>query len=190
MPQTEMVAVQPAAARVACAADADCGIYQLCVDRMCYDVAAVSACSSAAIHFATNSAAIDSRNRGELNQAAACLRSDKNIPITLTGNADERGSRKYNYDLAQRRADTVAAYLESAGVPSTKLVPLSYGVDNPMCRTHDADCWRKNRRVDIAARGVPETAVKNKNTSNDDTKRGVRIDSTGNGTDNATPLGK
>jgi outer membrane protein OmpA-like peptidoglycan-associated protein len=190
MPQTEMVAVQPAAVRVACAADADCGTQQLCVDRMCYDVTAVSACSNAAIHFVTNSAAIDSRNRGELNQAAACLRSDKNVSITLGGNADERGKRTYNRDLAQRRADAVAAYLESVGVPSTKLVTLTYGVDNPLCTAHDSACWQKNRRVDIAARGVPEASVKNKNTTDNDTKSGVRIDSTGNGTDNATPLGK
>src|SRR4051794_12279818 len=77
-PSTEMVAVAPATHPTACAADADCGSQQLCVDRSCHDVAGatVAACSERPIHFATNSAVIDSRNRSELNETATCLRSD------------------------------------------------------------------------------------------------------------------
>src|SRR5207248_3389414 len=80
-PSTQMVAVQAPATRVSCAADADCSTNQLCVDRMCYDVAAATACAAAPIHFRTNSDAIDTRNRAELNQLAACLRSDRDVRI-------------------------------------------------------------------------------------------------------------
>jgi outer membrane protein OmpA-like peptidoglycan-associated protein len=190
MPATKMVEVAPSATRVSCAADADCGASQLCVDRMCYDVAAATACQASPIHFRTNSAAIDARNRNELNQLAACLRRDREVHVTLAGNADERGDSAYNRDLAQRRANAAAGYLESAGVPSARLSTLTYGADNPSCTGHDADCWRHNRRVDIAARAGDEQTLKNKNTTDDDTKRGLRIDGTGNGTDNGTPLGK
>jgi outer membrane protein OmpA-like peptidoglycan-associated protein len=185
-----MVAVQAPAATVSCAADGDCGSNQLCVDRMCYDVAATTACAASPIHFATNSSAIDRRNRGELNQLAACLRSDHEVQVSLAGNADERGGSSFNRDLAQRRADAAARYLEVAGVPAARLSTLTYGADNPACTAHDAACWRHNRRVDIAARNVNEQVVKNKKTSDDDTKSGLRIDSTGNGTDNGSPLGK
>jgi outer membrane protein OmpA-like peptidoglycan-associated protein len=189
-PTTQMVAVQAPPVRVSCAADADCGSDQLCVDRMCYDVAAATACAASPVHFATNSAAIDARNRAELNQLAACLRSDRNVSVALAGNADERGASAYNRDLAQRRADAAASYLEAAGVPAARLSTLTYGADNPECTQHDASCWRNNRRVDIAARAAHGDTLKNKNTTDDDTQRGRRIDSTGNGTDNGSPLGK
>lgn len=191
MPDTKMVAVEPAPERVACAADADCGGLQLCVERACYDVATATACTENPVHFATNRADVDSRNRPELNQLAACLRSNHDVRINVAGNADERGDRDANRALAQRRADTVAAYLQSAGVPTAQLSTVTYGVDNPLCAEHDAACWRQNRRVDIAASNLGNgNAPRNKVTSDDDTTKGQRIDSTGSGTDNGSPLGK
>jgi outer membrane protein OmpA-like peptidoglycan-associated protein len=190
MPQTKMVAVQPAAEHVACAADVDCGSQQLCVERACYDVSSTMACAERPIHFVTNSAAIDTRNRPELNQLAACLRADKNVRVSVSGNADERGDRDYNRGLAQRRADAVAGYLEATGVSKQQLTTIGYGVDRPLCNEHDAQCWRQNRRVDVAATGNDAPSTKNKQTSDDDTKGSQRIDGTGNGTDNGSPLGK
>jgi outer membrane protein OmpA-like peptidoglycan-associated protein len=195
MPSTKMVGLEPAARPLACAADADCGSAQLCVDRSCFDVATATAasCAESPIHFATNSARIDSRNRAELNQLAVCLRTDRAVRVNLAGNADERGNRDYNRTLAQRRADTVAGYLESAGVKQSQLSTLAYGADNPMCTEHDADCWRQNRRVEIQPRSFRASSgepIKNKITTDQDTKQGGHIDSTGNGTDNGSPLGK
>ena len=126
----------------------------------------------------------------ELNQLAACLRADKNVRVSVSGNADERGDREHNRVLAERRADAVAGYLEAAGVSKQQLATIGYGVDRPLCTEHDADCWRRNRRVDVAATGNDAASTRNKQTSDDDTKAGQRIDGTGNGTDNGTPLGK
>src|SRR5260370_1155031 len=39
MPSTKMVGLEPAVRPLTCAADADCGSAQLCVDRSCFDVA-------------------------------------------------------------------------------------------------------------------------------------------------------
>ena len=190
-PATEMVALTPAPQRAGCAADADCAGAQLCVERACWDVSSVSACATQPIHFATDSDAIDARNRGELDQAAACLRSQKDVNVIVAGNADERGTSQHNEDLGQRRADAVAAYLQSLGVPQDRVATISHGAGSPICAEHDADCWRRNRRVDVAAsRPIEDKTVKNKNTSDDDTAKGRRIDSTGNGTDNGSPLGK
>lgn len=190
-PQTKMVAVTPAATPIACAADFDCGGQQLCVDRACFDVSSATACAERPIHFATNSATIDRRNRPELNQLAACLRSDRSLRVAVAGNADERGDRDYNRTLAQRRADAVAGYLQSVGVSQQQLTTVTYGADKPLCDEHDAVCWRRNRRVDVAATNPDGAQVtKNKQTTDDDTSAGRRIDSTGNGTDNGTPLGK
>lgn len=161
-----------------CAADVDCGGQQLCVDRACFDVSSTTACAERPIHFATNSATIDRRNRPELNQLAACLRSDRSERVAVAGNADERGDRDYNRTLAQRRADAVAGYLQSVGVSKQQLTTVTYGADKPLCDEHGAVCWRRNRRVDVAATNPDGAQVtKNKQTSDDDASGGRRIDS-------------
>jgi peptidoglycan-associated lipoprotein len=194
MPSTHMIAVASEGSG-SCAADADCGTKQLCVDRMCHDIAGatVGACTELPIHFATNSAAIDKRNRRELNQTAMCLRNERDVHVTLFGNADERGASNYNRALAQRRADAVAGYLESAGVAPRQLSTVTYGADNPLCTAHELECWKQNRRVEIAPTGMRASAApveKNKLTTDEETKSQQHIDSTGNGTDNGSPLGK
>jgi outer membrane protein OmpA-like peptidoglycan-associated protein len=189
---TKMVAVEQAASGY-CAADADCGSQQLCVDRMCHNVADASACGVMPVHFATDSAALDARNRAELDRTAVCLRSNQSANVSIAGNADERGNSDYNRSLAQRRADAVAQYLEADGVPAAQLSTVTYGADDPLCNQHAADCWRQNRRVEIRPSGMRaglSPSDKNKNTTDNDAKSIRRIDSTGNGTDNGTPLGK
>ncbi|HEX4456723.1 MAG TPA: OmpA family protein [Polyangia bacterium] len=192
IPQTKMVAVGPTA-QMECAADADCGSTQLCVDRSCHNVMSVSACSDMPVHFATNSAAIDTNNRGELNDLAACLRSNRDVRVTVAGNADERGSEDMNEALAARRADAVAGYLQSAGVSSGQMQTVAYGTQDPLCRTHDSSCWKANRRAEITTEGAPaevKGAARSKTSTDDEAKHDTRIDSTGNGTDNGSPVGK
>jgi outer membrane protein OmpA-like peptidoglycan-associated protein len=193
-PATKMVALEPAAVAVQCAADADCGAQQLCVDRTCFDVAGatVSACGDMQVHFATASSEIDARNRPELDRAALCLRNHRDVGVTLAGNADERGAPEYNRALAQRRADRVADYLESMGVDGERLGTMTYGADDPLCAVHDAECWRLNRRVELNARSwrAGIKLEKNKLSTGDEAKGEQRIDSTGNGTNNGGAVGK
>lgn len=191
-PPTKMVAVAPTAHNE-CAADADCASTQLCVDRSCHNTMSASTCADMPIHFATNSDAIDVNNRAELNDLSACLRSHRDVRVTVAGNADERGTEEMNQALSGRRADAVAAYLQTAGVASEQLSTIQYGTQDPLCRTHDASCWRVNRRADITSTGAPvevRGSARNKLSTDDDAKHDVRIDSTGNGTDNGSPAGK
>jgi outer membrane protein OmpA-like peptidoglycan-associated protein len=191
-PSQQMVAVAPAA-QSQCAADADCGSTQLCVDRSCHNVMSVSACADIPVHFATDSAAIDTNNRGELNDLATCLKSNRDVRVTVAGNADERGTEEHNQTLAGRRADAVSGYLQTAGVQPSQLKTVAYGTQDPLCRTHDASCWKANRRAEITTTGAPAEvngSARNKKTTDDDAKHDVRIDGTGNATDNGSPLGK
>jgi peptidoglycan-associated lipoprotein len=191
-PGTKMVAVQTNGTSIQCAADADCGNGQLCVDRACHNVMSVSACSDLPVHFATDSAAIDTANRTELNDLAICLRENRDVRVTVAGNADERGASSHNDVLANERADAVANYLRASGVSPKQLETVAYGERDPLCRAHDASCWKQNRRADIKTfdRDNGFNDARNKKTSDDDTKGIQRIDSTGNGTNNGSPLGK
>jgi outer membrane protein OmpA-like peptidoglycan-associated protein len=152
----------------------------------------VSACADMPVHFRTDSAVIDTHNRAELNDLATCLRSNRDVRVTVAGNADERGTGAHNETLATQRADAVASYLQSSGVSRKQLDTVAYGTRDPLCRTHDASCWKQNRRADIKTFGYGGDLgdARNKKTTDDDTKGIQRIDSTGNGTDNGSPLGK
>ncbi len=69
--------------------------------------------------------------------------------VTLEGNADERGSNKYNLDLGNKRAIAVEKELVMLGVPPTQLKVVSLGKERPRLTCHEEKCWKENRRVDF-----------------------------------------
>ncbi len=192
-PNPKMVAVESTTTGH-CAADADCGQSQLCVDSSCHDVLPVSACAEMPVHFTTNSSAIDSQNRGELNSLAVCLRANRDVRVTVAGNADERGAPAHNEVLANERAKVVSDYLQAAGVPSKQVATVAFGTRDPKCEAHDASCWKQNRRSDITASDTASTTLddsaRSKTTTGDIAKGNRRVDGTGNGSDNGTSVGK
>ncbi|MEN8183382.1 MAG: OmpA family protein [Myxococcota bacterium] len=67
--------------------------------------------------------------------------------VTLQGYTDERGSEEYNLALGERRANSVKRYLETLGVPGSRLDTVSFGEADPAVPGHDEAAWRWNRRV-------------------------------------------
>lgn len=111
-------------------------------------------CDSVRVHFATNSAALDNEAEAALSYSASCLKVNKNLRVTVEGRTDERGSADYNLALGQRRADAVATFLASRGVPSDQVSTTSIGKSRPLCAAHTETCWRENRAVAINS-GTP-----------------------------------
>jgi len=70
-------------------------------------------------------------------------------PLTLEGNADERGSSEYNLALGSKRANAVKKSLEILGVPAKQIKSLSFGEEKPKASCHEEKCWQENRRVDF-----------------------------------------
>jgi len=65
--------------------------------------------------FATNSAELNSAGEAALTDLVARLGSFQEVEsMTVTGHTDSRGSESYNQALSERRAATVAAFLEAA----------------------------------------------------------------------------
>jgi outer membrane protein OmpA-like peptidoglycan-associated protein len=80
--------------------------------------------------------------------------------IHITGNADQPGTREYNLELSNKRAETVRAALIEAGIPAGAISAEAFGEDHPLANNpYDT----LNRRVDIALKplAVNEAAVKN-----------------------------
>ncbi|BAL23848.1 peptidoglycan-associated lipoprotein Pal [Azoarcus sp. KH32C] len=85
-----------------------------------------------------------------LKQDYDFLKSSPQVRVTVTGNADERGSTEYNLALGQKRAEAVARALRTLGVPDAQLEAVSYGEEKPRAACHEEKCWTENRRADFS----------------------------------------
>jgi len=142
----------PAAVEKTCSTDLDCGAKQLCVNARCVDITPdLAECTNVRVHFPFNSDEIDSADKPQLDRSARCLKADHALHITIEGNADERGTEEYNMALGDRRARSVAGYLQSLGASQAQVATVSYGKENPECQEHDEACWAKNRRAALKA---------------------------------------
>ena len=99
--------------------------------------------------FATNSAELG----GEGEQALADLlvqleRFQEISVIYVTGHTDDRGSDAYNQELSERRAATVASYLQAA-YPSVDITSQGMGESVPRETNSTAAGRAANRRVEV-----------------------------------------
>jgi OmpA-OmpF porin, OOP family len=70
--------------------------------------------------------------------------------LTVQGYTDDRGSREYNEDLGERRAEAVRNYLMSLDVPGDKIGIESFGELKPVVPDADTEAeHRQNRRVEF-----------------------------------------
>jgi OmpA-OmpF porin, OOP family len=85
-----------------------------------------------------------------LDQLAASITNTKGYIITLEGGTDSVGPADYNYDLSQRRANSVIQYLASKyQVPAHKIYVIGLGKDKPVESNKTSAGRADNRRVDV-----------------------------------------
>ena len=84
-----------------------------------------------------------------IQKQAKFINEHKNDIVTLEGNADERGSEKYNLALGNRRAKAVLEALKQLGVSASQIKTVSFGKGKPRLLCHEEKCWKENRRVDF-----------------------------------------
>jgi OOP family OmpA-OmpF porin len=75
------------------------------------------------------------------------FKAHKDNNVLIAGNCDERGTNEYNMALGQRRADSAAKALKTAGVDAKRIKTVSYGEEKPVCTEHNEACWSKNRNA-------------------------------------------
>ncbi|MGE0423824.1 MAG: peptidoglycan-associated lipoprotein Pal [Reyranellaceae bacterium] len=98
------------------------------------------------VFFDLDSSQLRPDGRDTLTKQAAWLKQYTQYAITVEGHADERGTREYNLALGARRAQTVASYLASQGVPVGRMKTISYGKERPEVVGSDEGAWSRNRR--------------------------------------------
>jgi peptidoglycan-associated lipoprotein len=101
------------------------------------------------VYFDFDKYAVKSEYQEAIQKQANFINEHKNDIVTLEGNADERGSEKYNFALGNRRAKAVLEALKQLGVPASQIKTESFGKGKPRLLCHEEKCWKENRRVDF-----------------------------------------
>ncbi|MBU3031280.1 OmpA family protein [Paracoccus marinaquae] len=104
------------------------------------------------ILFATDSAAVSGPAQGDLYAVARNLNQYPNSRVEVVGHTDDTGSAGYNFDLSQRRAQSVAGILTAAGVAPARIVAIGRGEDQPVASNGTVEGRARNRRVEILIR--------------------------------------
>jgi OmpA-OmpF porin, OOP family len=108
------------------------------------------AVAETSVKFAFNRDNLTPKSKEALDQLAGNIASTKGYIIALEGGCDSVGPADYNYDLSQRRANSVIQYLASKyNVPAHKIYVIGLGKDKPVESNKTASGRADNRRVDV-----------------------------------------
>jgi OOP family OmpA-OmpF porin len=100
--------------------------------------------------FATNAATILEQHRGALDAVVEVLERNPTLRVRLDGHTDDTGTAAYNFELAERRAGAVSAYLQAAGIDATRLKIRGFGPSRPIAANDTPEGRSKNRRVELS----------------------------------------
>jgi OOP family OmpA-OmpF porin len=102
------------------------------------------------VKFGFNRDNLTAKSKEALDQLGGSISSTKGYIITLEGGTDSVGSADYNYDLSQRRANSVIQYLAMKyQVPAHKIYVIGLGKDKPVETNKTSAGRADNRRVDV-----------------------------------------
>ena len=101
------------------------------------------------VHFNFDKYYIRNVDKPVLDEAAETLKANPNVKVYVNGYCDAIGSVPYNLRLSQRRAESVAAYLEDKGIPASQLIPQGFGKTHFVATNHTAEGRAENRRVEL-----------------------------------------
>ena len=125
------------------------------VEKLPNDIVRVTMTSQTA--FDTNSTAINPAFYSTLDKLSDVVVSYNKTTLTVVGHTDNVGSVKYNQDLSQRRAYSVAQYFESKRVNPVRLATAGKGEAEPVAPNASESGRQLNRRVEIYVEPVRES---------------------------------
>ena len=114
-----------------------------------YETKTTAVSTSATVYFDFDKYNLSSRSIQTLRGVISSMKDNPSLTLVLEGHADERGTREYNLALGQRRAESVADYLETRGIDRSRLLIKSYGEESPAVSASNERAWARNRRVEI-----------------------------------------
>jgi outer membrane protein OmpA-like peptidoglycan-associated protein/tetratricopeptide (TPR) repeat protein len=101
------------------------------------------------VFYKTDSFALDSRSRVELDKVVDLLVSNPTLSIEIGGHTDNVGSAAYNLNLSGRRAEEVVKYLGYKGIKASRISSRGYGLNMPVATNATVEGRALNRRTEM-----------------------------------------
>ena len=101
------------------------------------------------VHFDFNKSNIRADAAPILDEAADILSKHPDLTVNVDGYCDIIGGYRYNLKLSQRRADSVANYLEGKGIAASRLITHGYGKTHFVATNATSEGRAENRRVEL-----------------------------------------
>jgi outer membrane protein OmpA-like peptidoglycan-associated protein len=117
------------------------------IDKLPNDVVRITMTNQTA--FETDSSAIKSGFNSTMDKVADVVVRYAKTTLTVVGHTDNVGSNDYNQKLSERRAHSVAQYLESRRVDGMRLALSGKGESQPISSNASESGRQANRRVEI-----------------------------------------
>jgi peptidoglycan-associated lipoprotein len=105
--------------------------------------------TSAVVYFDFDKFTLSTKSIQTLKSVVRAMNDNTDMVITVSGHADERGTREYNLALGQRRGDAVKDYLLLNGINNNRVTVKSFGEEYPLVTGSNDESWSKNRRAEI-----------------------------------------
>ncbi|MFT4825316.1 MAG: outer membrane protein OmpA-like peptidoglycan-associated protein [Halioglobus sp.] len=101
------------------------------------------------ITFETDSYNLRSDFYPVLNSVAVVLAKYNDTTLRVSGHTDNTGSKEYNQNLSEKRASSVANYLATQGVASSRAFSQGLAFEQPIADNSSASGRAQNRRVEL-----------------------------------------
>jgi len=101
------------------------------------------------ITFQSNSSDLNASFFRVLDGVDIVLKKYEKTVVEVAGHTDNVGSDEYNQALSERRANTVAQYLEAHGLRADRVITVGAGETRPVATNDTPEGRQANRRVEL-----------------------------------------
>jgi outer membrane protein OmpA-like peptidoglycan-associated protein len=101
------------------------------------------------ITFKSDSAELDPSFYKVLKSVNLVVKKYNKTVVEVAGHTDSTGAAEYNQQLSERRANSVAQYLESQGLANNRVVTVGAGETRPVADNSTPEGRQTNRRVEL-----------------------------------------
>jgi outer membrane protein OmpA-like peptidoglycan-associated protein len=101
------------------------------------------------ITFKSGSSELDPSFYKVLNSVNLVVKKYNKTVVEVAGHTDNTGAAEYNQQLSERRANSVAQYLESQGLANNRVVTVGAGETRPVADNSTPEGRQANRRVEL-----------------------------------------
>jgi outer membrane protein OmpA-like peptidoglycan-associated protein len=103
--------------------------------------------------FQYNSATLLEGSFTELQKIKELLSKNPGLKVEISGHTDNVGSKEFNLQLSQKRAESVVQFLVSNGIDKSRLIAVGYGETRPIADNSSEAGRTENRRTEMKIDG-------------------------------------